>query len=321
MVHGPVSDEPFDEFSGDDDNGIIAAAQRALEQRRAEAAAAEVAASIKLKAAMEATAVALGLPSPTTAVAAESLCGNGCGAPISRRHAWCGACEERQRVDMILRAARESLSPHGSRDWVRVPSSKPSENSEPSEYERAIAGIRAIAAGKPLAWAKKGEPVAPVPEAKEQRFLRGIWSRSDNNVLLLGPGEIGKSKLLVAIGHKIIDRAVASGDADIIKFAAGVRYISAIDLAHVRTQHGFGRGEPKQLKAAKSATLLLLDEIGFGDSLDITREIYRARTDGFWRPTIGATGMKFDELVGRYGDTQRLMYDRGFIVNLFPKNR
>ncbi len=256
------------------------------------------------------------IPEPSEIPARSYTCA--CGATIGRGYKCCAACDSKYMADLTLHAARESLSPGKTRDWMRIPAAKSSEGSEPSDYEVATAGIRAIVAGRPLPFSKKGEPLAKV-EDRWLRFLHGTWKRDDKNVLLIGPTGIGKSKLLVAIGHRIVDAAAAGQSAELIRFASGVRYMSAIELANARAQHGLGRGEAPSVLEAKRASLLLLDEVGFGDNMELTREILRARTDGAWRDTITASGMRFDEIRSRYGDTQRLMWCRGYVVDLFPR--
>ena len=58
------------------------------------------------------------------------------------------------------------------------------------------------------------------------------------SALILGPTDFGKTRVLCAIGNRVLDYAVKVGwtQPEIMRFAQGVRYISALDVGRARSQ-------------------------------------------------------------------------------------
>lgn len=228
-----------------------------------------------------------------------SRCEGGCMTPVARRHGWCPACAEsakEQERERLLLPARRSVSPDGALDWCRA--------GDP-EYVNATKKGLAIAKGN-----------------MRRLFETAAWTREIGSVLVLGDTELGKSKLLTAMALRVIDLASRSEDREVVQFAAGIRRVSALDIARAREQSKFG-DEPEVLRVAKRATLLILDEVGFEDMRTdpyAVRDLLRARYEPVRRPTFVASGMTFSDLEARYGaPTVRTLTSKGILVDLWPK--
>lgn len=228
-------------------------------------------------------------------------CEGGCRTAVPTRHDWCPACGalagQRAREMQVARA-RRSVTPDGALEWCRAGT---------EEYLASVAGARALA------------------NAEQRRLIeRAVWTREMGSVLFIGETGIGKSKFLTAVANKVLDLAAATSPADLdrLHFAAGVRRISALDLAQARSQTKFGE-EPAIIRTAKTATLLLLDEVGYEDrKLDphAIRDVLRARYEPKMMPTIVASGMTYTELEERYGAaTLRTLTGRGVLIDLHPR--
>jgi DNA replication protein DnaC len=155
------------------------------------------------------------------------------------------------------------------------------------DYAAATSGARAAAK-------------AVSPEALD--VIAGArWRRDLGSIVIVGPTGFGKSRVLIAIGLRILDRALRGVSADDLRFAAGLRMVNGLALALAPSQHRLGDGEPPLLATAKGATLLLLDEIGFETHLEVIRDVIFHRYDR-GAPTIVASGRTAEELEGRYGN-------------------
>jgi DNA replication protein DnaC len=257
---------------------------------------------------------ALGAPAPTSLPLSMAIrplgkpggkveyvprCEGGCYTPVARRHDWCASCaslsQQRER-ERVLIAARRSVSPDDALEWCRVGT---------PEYADATKGARARARGD------------------HRRLLEtAAWNREMGSMLVLGATEIGKSKFLTAAALRVLDLASTCDDQDSIRFAAGIRRVSALDIARAREQAKFG-DEPEIVKVAKRATLLILDEVGFEDMrMDpyAVRDLLRARYEPVRLPTFVASGMTFAELETRYGvPTIRTLASKGIVIDLHPR--
>lgn len=234
------------------------------------------------------------------AIGAVHRCQGGCYATVAKRGGWCDTCAElarRRARELDVAEARESVSPGGALAWCKAGT---------PEYETATAKARKLVTGATAALVTKA-----------------AWSRKAGSLLIIGPTGIGKSKVLTAIGHRIIDFAAGAGwsQPDAMRFARGIRYVSGLELGRARSQAKFET--PAVIREAKDATLLLLDEIGYEESrFDplAVRDVLRDRYDPVWKPTIAASGMTYAELESRYGEpTLRTITDRGMLIDLHPK--
>lgn len=235
-------------------------------------------------------------------------CVGGCDAKVARRGDYCPSCAARAAEaanNMRLNEARESISPEGARDWC-VPGN-----------ETYVAATQ-----KAFALAKHLKP-RDTSTLFQHVFEMAAWTPEIGNMLIVGPTGIGKSKVLAAIGLKLIADARKSGTEEARRFASGIVWASGLELARARGLWSLGADEPPLIRRAKRATLLLIDEIGFEDDrLDphAVRDVLRYRYEPNFRPTIAASGGTLDELHLRYGEpTVRLVWDlgdRGHLVDL-----
>lgn len=288
------------------ESDALARAQAALEARRATLAADQ-------RPAVPIAAL-LASVTPQAAAAAASprawACGGECGAFVLNRGTWCASCAvlsaQRSRRSMIARIEAR-LTSNGALGWCRI--------GDPA-YVAATEKARAIAAAQ--AEPERTEALELIAGAK--------WSRRRGNLLLLGPTGIGKTRILVAIGLRILDSAVERGDADLVAFAARIAWTTGLDLAEARSRHKLGGGEPPEILRAKRASLLLLDEIGFESRRldpDAVRDVIYARYHACL-PTIVASGRTARELEDPrlgYGQAalRRLIEPgRGRLVDLHP---
>lgn len=247
-----------------------------------------------------AAAIAFGPSNGSRPVPAVHRCQGGCGGTVARRGAWCPTCAEdgrRRARDLEVAEARESFSPGGALNWCR--------------------------AGDPQYATATAKAAANVPPELARVVTHAAWTRTTGSMLILGPTDYGKTRILAAIGHRVLDYAVKVGwkQPDIMRFARGVRYVSALDIGRARSQSRFE--EPEIVRTAKGATLLLLDEVGYEeDRFDphAIRDVLRARFDPVWKPTIAASGKTWAELSERYGEpTLRTLTCKGALMDLHPR--
>jgi hypothetical protein len=228
-------------------------------------------------------------------------CAGGCNRQVAKRGGYCDDCAAIQQFK--LRAFR-LLDAHRSLPdlpWCRI---------ELPEYHAKVALARSVAQRLPDA--TRGTALATIDKA--------AWKRDTKALLLLGPTGIGKSKVALAIAHRVLDAALRpSMSADDVRFAAGVRWANGLDVAHAHAQHRLGGGEPEVIATAKRASLLVLDEIGYEDDRAgsiVVRDLIYARYDAS-RPTIATSGLTMRELVARYGAaTVRRLQELGSVVDL-----
>jgi hypothetical protein len=227
-------------------------------------------------------------------------CQGGCGGQVRRRGEWCLACGtagRRLARELEVSAARETFSPGGAAGWCR-----------PGDPAYTAAVAKAAGAASPdLA----------------RLITHAAWRRDMGSALILGPTDFGKTRVLCAIGNRVLDYAVKVGwsQPDIMRFARGVRYVSALDIGRARSQGKWE--EPEIVRSAKNATLLLLDEFGWEEQRfdpHAVRDILRARFDPVWKPTIVASGETYERLAEKYGEpTLRMITCRGLLLDLHPR--
>lgn len=231
-------------------------------------------------------------------------CDGGCGAAVSARGHWCRSCAAdgpRRARRFALRSAFTSIDPGGVLGWCRAGT---------PEYVAATSRARERSSDSP---------------GKLKLFADADWPLSRGGLLILGPTGFGKTRLLVAIAHHLLDAGVAGalGPED-FKAAQRARLASGLELAKARSDRERFGGEPHALHEAKEASILFLDEIGFEDQRDsVIREIVDYRNFR-QRPTLATTGKTLDELDALYGAaTRRRIYEcagKGDKVNLFSKS-
>lgn len=233
----------------------------------------------------------------------------GCDAVVATRNSVCHLCEKEMSVECrrsLLAPAQASLA---GAAWCHANN---------PEYQRATRKIRAAVAA-----------LANVDERQfGERLIDGAWHRDYGGVLLLGPTGIGKSRVLAAIGARILSAAetgILSSNVEAFKFACGIRYMHGVELARAREEHRLGGGEPPLLAEARRATLLLLDEVGFEDQgrdPGMVRDLLRYRYEHklIYRPTILASGSTLTDLHRDYGEAAiRLIHERGHLLDLHSR--
>jgi DNA replication protein DnaC len=240
---------------------------------------------------------------------ASRTCASGCGASVARRGDYCDGCAALGRFrhrSMALERAYASVSAGGKMTFCR-----------PGwpEYEAATRKAREAAARLP-------EPTAR--ERAIEVIDGALWKRTHGNMTILGPTGYGKSKVLRAIGLRVIDLALyGEVDKDRHDFARRVRYAYGLDLARARAASKLGE-EPAAFAEARAASLLLLDEIGFEDQ---RTDPVAIRDLVYWRydnglPTVVTSGSKIAELEARYGEaTMRRLWEGGRLVDLHAAPR
>lgn len=235
-------------------------------------------------------------------------CEGGCNAHVHTRGRFCPVCFD---LDALrLRAlwlfdAYASVTLAGALSWCRV---------ELPEYAAATAKARA---------ALEGLPEAERPAAREL-IERARWTRATGSLVILGPTGIGKSKILIALALRVLDYALRVGGDEVVPYASRIRLATGLDLARASAHHKLGDGEPPPILAAKSASLLLIDEIGFESTRydpDAVRDVIYARYDA-GAPTIVTSGCTVAEIEKRYGEAaMRRLWEpgRGRLVDLHPR--
>jgi DNA replication protein DnaC len=138
---------------------------------------------------------------------------------------------------------------------------------------------------------------------------------------LLGETGKGKTVSVVALMHRILDRASEAGISIVdYDWAKRMRFMSAPSLATARRNCALGEEAPLVIEAIM-ASLLVLDEVGF-EVFDPTRdttlfEVLDARYLEN-KPTIVTSGRTEEEFRARYGAAlMRRITDRGMVVNLW----
>jgi DNA replication protein DnaC len=146
------------------------------------------------------------------------------------------------------------------------------------------------------------------------------WSRARGSALWLGQTGVGKTLSMLALANRVLDVSAKEGVSPADRaFAVGLAYVTADGLIRARKGHGLGHGEPDEIRTARSASLLLLDELGSeGTDHDATLFALVDQRYAAGRPTIIASGMTEAAFRSKYGDAlARRVTDCGEIVSLF----
>lgn len=171
-----------------------------------------------------------------------------------------------------------------------------------------------------------GNPVLASMVAPEMYQAARTWSVRDGGLVLLGTTGMGKTTVAVAIARHRLDTAKT---AEQVRIAAGIRFMSALDLHRARTEHaraGFSadrvNDDAPAIARAKTTSLLVLDEVGFEpagrrEEIGIVFDIAQARYNA-GLPTIVTSGLSEADIAHRYGEaTKRRLCERATVVSVF----
>lgn len=139
---------------------------------------------------------------------------------------------------------------------------------------------------------------------------------SSGNLILLGNTGCGKTLGAAVLAKRLL---LAAEQGRAWNRARRIVFVDAAKLALAREQYGFGAGEAPLIAKCESAPLLVLDELGFLDKdTGVIEQVIDAR-DKARRPTVVTSGMKPEELEGRYGTaTARKLMGQGHqVVQVF----
>lgn len=225
----------------------------------------------------------------------EWACDCGARYRAARRGEGCGPCLERAGAEArAARAARirtAAMLPAGE-DFAHVT----------LDHKRLVEWVnpaRAVAQVRPICGLDYDEAA-------------GRWAF----LVLLGGTGAGKTTLGTAVFRWLLDRALAGGEAG-EDFARRMVWASAADLARARRESRLG-DEPKALRAAREASVLLIDDLGqepvgeHADLVALVSDRQRAR-----QRTILTSGFSMGELAARYGDHfERRISERAHVVQL-----
>jgi len=173
-----------------------------------------------------------------------------------------------------------------------------------------------------------GNPELAAMVAPDMLRAARTWSVKTGGLVLLGSTGAGKTTCAVAIARHRLDTAKT---AEQVRIAAGIRFMSTLDLHRVRTEHarsGFGAArvdsDPPMVARAKTTALLILDEVGFEpagrrEDIAVVFDVAQARYNA-GLPTIVTSGLSEDELARRYGEaTKRRLFERSTVVSSFVR--
>jgi DNA replication protein DnaC len=149
-----------------------------------------------------------------------------------------------------------------------------------------------------------------------------MWKPEHGSVLVLGPSGVGKTAAAAFLVRRLSEAAVescaraASSETPELDFAARILWTTGAALIVARREHALGVGEPPALWRAKTASLLVLDELGHESGaadpvlLEVIDHRYAQRS-----PTIVTSGLTRIEFVARYGDALfRRLTEHGVLV-------
>lgn len=168
-----------------------------------------------------------------------------------------------------------------------------------------------------MSWCRIGNPQWEERCCSKGKEFAKQWTRETKSTVLWGRTGAGKTIAAVALMHRLLDYVLRHDvDRQTLRFAAGMRFVSALDLAMDRRKHPLGKAEAPLVETAKRASLLVLDEVGyevFEPGRDTTLfEIANERYGKAHKPTIMTTGLDFrfkgqkvagwERFIDRYGD-------------------
>lgn len=154
-------------------------------------------------------------------------------------------------------------------------------------------------------WARLDSDVYRRSVAEPLQRAAARWEPKHGSLVLLGPTGVGKTASAVALVHRLAFLArEASGVSDPqVRLIRGLYWCSAVELSSARRWHPLGHGECPEFRAARDASFLVLDELGFERSderdpwlLELVDCRYRAGA-----PTLVTSGRPRAELDARYG--------------------
>ncbi len=220
----------------------------------------------------------------------------GCVERVFVRGGKCPRCTvelPRQLRRQLAEAALESVSPGGCRDEIRAGTKL---------YETTTRRIRAA-----------------LPH------LHRLGGYTPAEFQKLGPTGIGKSKVLVALAHQLIDTGL-EGSTAAMKRGAGVRYINLHLLSEEQRAHnaGGGKGWLPKVTGAVAASELFADEVGFEGNTFLMKYMLRARYEArAWGPVyVASNAPDVDTLNGTYGENNiRTIWEHGLVIDLFEAVR
>jgi DNA replication protein DnaC len=123
-------------------------------------------------------------------------------------------------------------------------------------------------------------------------------------VTLCGPARAGKTTLAVCMLRElIVSASKPSATPSAFREAAGARFVVAADLVQAQSEHPFGKGSAPLVKAARAATVLVLDEVGGGPQGDSQGVVFRLLHERHreLKQTIVTTGLDEQSVSGLYG--------------------
>jgi DNA replication protein DnaC len=177
----------------------------------------------------------------------------------------------------------------------------------------------------PIAWmhsATESEALAKVHATTLTKLLADplVLNRS---LLICGPTSAGKSTALGIMVRRTIEGGFTQERDQRKVERSHIQWAYARALAQASRNHPLGQGECEAIANARSAGILVLDDLGLErDQAEIVDVVHDRYEHG--RVTWTTTGLTKAELDARYGESfvRRLVEGRspsGIIVNCFPK--
>lgn len=181
-----------------------------------------------------------------------------------------------------------------------------------AEYLAAAEGAVALAIGE----------VAPALARLPEDTLRGCiadprllrWAEGwggDTGAILIGATAKGKTSAAVLGTRRIVttswiaarERALAAdrGWSPATPPQVTVRWASALELTDAERRHPLGEGLPPIVQGARTAPVLVLDDVGWERTPDAILGVLAARY-ARGAPTVLTSGLRWTELVRRYGE-------------------
>lgn len=140
------------------------------------------------------------------------------------------------------------------------------------------------------------------PDPRLLEVAKGWRMSSGTGLTLIGPTGRQKSTLAVAL---CVDRMDRARSAEEVRLAGGIRYVLASELDKARAEHALGRDEAPLIRAAKRATLLVLDDLGKEKTKGevITHVLEKRYALGL--PNLITSELTIERLGERYGLSDR----------------